>query len=150
MKKYILALCVMFPVMSIAGVLPSVPGATNPNVTQANINQTICVSGFTKTIRPPASYTNALKRKQLVGAADTNPRDYEEDHLISLEIGGSPTSPQNLWPEPYNPPGGWGAHKKDQLENTLHKMVCSGAISLSDAQKAISTDWVKSYVLYVK
>lgn len=140
----------MFPMFALAGVMPTVPGAINPNVTQANIHQTICVPGYTKTIRPPASYTNALKRKQLSGASDTNPRDYEEDHLISLEIGGSPTSPDNLWPEPYNPVGGWGAHKKDQLENELHKMVCNGSISLSDAQKAISTDWVKAYVLYVK
>jgi hypothetical protein len=27
---------------------------------------------------------------------------YEEDHLISLEDGGDPTDPRNLFPEPYN------------------------------------------------
>ena len=27
--------------------------------------------------------------------------DYQEDHLISLELGGNPTDPRNLWPEPY-------------------------------------------------
>jgi len=41
------------------------PGALNPSVTQANIHSTICVPGYTKTIRPPASYTTALKIRQL-------------------------------------------------------------------------------------
>jgi hypothetical protein len=80
------------------------PGATNSDVTQANIERTICVRGYTKTIRPPAYYTNRLKKEQLAqyGYADRNPRHYEEDHLIPLEIGGNPTDPRNLWPEPRN------------------------------------------------
>src|SRR5277367_38835 len=70
------------------------PGAINPDVTQANINRTICVRGWTKTVRPPTSYTNALKLQQmkeyhLAGTAS----DYQEDHLISLEMGGNPTDP---------------------------------------------------------
>src|SRR5476649_2698338 len=62
-------------------------GVINPDVTQDNIDQTICHAGFTKTIRPPVSYTNRLKKKQILeyGFQDTNMRDYEEDHLISLE-----------------------------------------------------------------
>jgi hypothetical protein len=28
-----------------------------------------------------------------------NPKDYEEDHLISLELGGAPRDPKNLWPQ---------------------------------------------------
>jgi hypothetical protein len=68
------------------------PGVLNPDVTQANVNSTICVQGWTRTIRPPTSYTNALKRKQMreygVGGS---PSDYQEDHLISLELGGHPT-----------------------------------------------------------
>src|SRR5258708_5170319 len=66
------------------------PGVINSTVTQANSTTTICISGFTKTIRPPASYTNNLKREQIkkYGYTDTNPHDYEEDHLISLELGG--------------------------------------------------------------
>ena len=31
------------------------PGVLNPDVTQANINATICVHGWTKSIRPPTS-----------------------------------------------------------------------------------------------
>jgi hypothetical protein len=39
------------------------PGMLNPDVTQANIRSTICRHGWTDTIRPPTSYTNALKAK---------------------------------------------------------------------------------------
>jgi hypothetical protein len=74
------------------------PGALNPDVTQENIAQTICVPGYTRTIRPPASYTSQLKVRQIVeyGYEDTNPADYEEDHFIPLELGGHPTDPRNL------------------------------------------------------
>jgi len=117
------------------------PGAINPNVTQANIGSTICVSGFTKTIRPSVSYTSQLKMTQIkqYGYSDTNPADYEEDHLISLELGGSPIDPKNLWPEPYlTYPN---AHDKDKVENLCHTKICSGIISLADAQKQIATNW---------
>ena len=39
------------------------PGVLNPNVTQATIGSTICVPGWTRTVRPPVEYTNALKAK---------------------------------------------------------------------------------------
>lgn len=127
------------------------PGAVNPNVTQANIHKTICVSGFTSTIRPPSSYTTALKIKQLnAGYAVNNDYatgDYEEDHLISLELGGAPSDPRNLWPEPYA--GGDGARTKDQIENKLHDLVCSGAITLKAAQRAISINWEDAYQQYI-
>jgi hypothetical protein len=55
------------------------------------IRRTICKSGWTKTIRPPVSYTNALKIQQMVLHEETgSPFDYEEDHFIPLELGGSP------------------------------------------------------------
>ncbi len=41
------------------------PGAINPQVTQANIAETICVSGWTRTVRPPREYTSALKRQEM-------------------------------------------------------------------------------------
>jgi hypothetical protein len=107
------------------------PGVLNPDVTQANVNATICVRGWTKTIRPPTSYTNALKEKQMreysVGGA---PPDYQEDHLISLELGGDPNDPRNLWPEPYP-----RASEVDSIENDLNAKVCSGDLSLADAQR---------------
>jgi hypothetical protein len=107
------------------------PGALNPDVTQANIHETICLRGWTKTIRPPVEYTNALKRKQLRSYGLTgSPHDYQEDHLISLELGGDPRDPRNLWPEPYP-----RAAKVDTIENELNAKVCSGKLSLADAQR---------------
>jgi hypothetical protein len=107
------------------------PGVLNPDVTQANIHATVCVQGWTRTIRPPTSYTNELKRRQMreygVGGSLS---DYQEDHLISLSLGGHPTDPRNLWPEP-NP----RATDVDTIEYDLHEKVCSGKLSLADAQQ---------------
>ena len=131
------------------------PGTTNPAVTQATIGSTICVSGWTTTIRPPSSYTTALKRTQIVayGYTDTNLADYEEDHLISLEIGGAPKDPANLWPEPYmvSLPDGTpvGARVKDQLENRLHALVCAGSMTLAKAQALIRSGWIAAWRTYV-
>ena len=125
----------------IRGVLPDpncTPGVIDSAVTQANISETICKSGYTKTVRPAASYTNKLKKQQIAayGFTDTNLKDYEEDHLISLELGGSPTDPKNLWPEPGSSP-----NAKDHIENLCHKKVCNGEISLAKAQKEIASNW---------
>lgn len=121
------------------------PGAIDPHVSQSTIASTICVSGYTKTVRPSSSYTNTLKTQQITayGYSDTNLSDYEEDHLISLELGGSPDNPANLWPEPHSEI--YGSTKKDSVENYLHSQVCSGTISLAEAQHEIATDWVAIY-----
>lgn len=132
-----------------AGILPNpslTPGATNPDITQVNIGQTLCnPSWSTKSIRPPSSYTTRLKVQQLAQGyainGDTNPADYEEDHFISLELGGNPTDPRNLWPESYKTTP--SARDKDQVENYLHQRVCAGQLSLSAAQQEISGDWTK-------
>jgi hypothetical protein len=106
------------------------PGVLNPDVTQATIRSTICRSGWTRTIRPPVEYTNALKLKQMQQYGETGRvSGYQEDHLISLELGGDPTDPRNLWPEPYP-----RAAAVDQIENQLNAAVCSGALSLGGAQ----------------
>lgn len=144
-------LCMAFP-FAIASDLPNptlTPGAINTEITQLNINQTVCVKGYTKTIRPPTYYTNRLKKRQIreYGYQNHNPRDYEEDHLIALSIGGNPTDPKNLWPEPRN--SEWSAAKKDALELVLHKMVCKGGISLVNAQKAMGSNWITAWKQYV-
>lgn len=127
------------------------PGALNPAVRQSTIHSTICVSGYTSTIRPSSSYTTALKIRQLDASynfhGDTNTGDYEEDHLISLELGGSANSANNLWPEPYNARA--GARVKDQLENKLHDLICAGVISLRTAQHAIADNWWRAYQHYI-
>ena len=59
-----------------------------------------------------------------------SPSDYQEDHLISLELGGHPTDPRNLWPEPYP-----RAADVDRIENELNGEVCSGQLTLEQAQQ---------------
>ncbi len=115
------------------------PGAVNLVVTPATESTTICKSGWTTTVRPPVSYTDALKRSGITkyGYSDHNLRDYEEDHLVPLEVGGSPTSPLNLWPEPIA-----NAHLKDQVENAARSAVCSGKMPLAIAQQGFMTNWV--------
>ena len=116
---------------SSAAVLPRVPGVLNSDVTQATIGSTICVHGWTATIRPPVEYTNDLKVKQMREYGETgSPSDYQEDHLISLELGGDPTDPRNLWPEPYP-----RAADVDRIENELNAKVCSGKLSLPEGQQ---------------
>jgi hypothetical protein len=66
----------------------------------------------------------------------------EIDHLISRELGGA-DDVENLWPQPYTQDP--GAHQKDKLENKLHKEVCSGKITLQQAQDTIKTDWFTAY-----
>lgn len=134
------------------------PGALNPAVTQANIHETICrPGGYTRSIRPDEHYTEQLKREGIrqYGYVQSMGRDafrfsnYEEDHLVSLELGGSPDSPQNLWPEPHHVIGGWGSYAKDKLENRLHSLVCRGQIPLAEAQYDIAHDWVAAYKKYI-
>jgi hypothetical protein len=107
------------------------PGVVNPGVTQTNLRGTVCKHGWTRTIRPPTSYTNALKLQQLRAYGLRGPPSaYQEDHLISLELGGNPTDPRNLWPEPYP-----RASRVDQIENELNRRVCTGQLTLAAAQR---------------
>jgi hypothetical protein len=83
-------------------------------------------------------YTENLKREQMTAYGDTGPvSSYEEDHLIPLELGGSPTSPLNLWPEP-----GASPNPKDAVEDAANAAVCSGRMSLMAARQAIATNWI--------
>jgi hypothetical protein len=126
------------------------PGAINPDVTPSTLDTTICVPGWTQTVRPPESYTTHLKRQQILqyGYRDHKLRSYEEDHLVPLSIGGAPRDPHNLWPEPRNPADGWTVVKKDQLEVTLQKLVCQHRVPLVEAQRAIADNWTAAYGKY--
>jgi hypothetical protein len=114
------------------------PGALNPAVTQATIDQTICVSGYTKTIRPAERVTEAEKRGSMAAYGDTGSMSgFEYDHLISLELGGAANDTRNLWPEP-----GASPNPKDAVEDELHVRVCSGQMPLTQAQHIVAGDWV--------
>jgi hypothetical protein len=107
------------------------PGALNPDVRPATIPQTICSRGWTKTVRPPTSYTSSLKLVQMHEYGFSGgPADYQEDHFISLELGGAPTDRNNLWPE-RRP----RADHVDTIENELNAKVCSGELSLAEARR---------------
>jgi hypothetical protein len=132
-------------------------------VTQATIGQTICVAGWTATVRPPESYTEEVKHLELgaggvvtylgvsypvhgFAPSDGQIGHYELDHLVALEIGGSPADPRNLWLEPYEAPkgpaaAGGGSQTKDKVENAARAAVCAGRMTLAAAQQAMATNW---------
>ena len=114
------------------------PGAVNPAVTQATIGRTICMSGYSETIRPSESITEPEKLASMAayGYAGRSPSDFEYDHLVSLELGGAVNDPRNLWPE-----SGASPNPKDAVENALHRMVCDGQMLLAQAQHIIASDW---------
>ena len=122
-----------------AGVLPDhsrTPGAV------AETTVAVVCHRSTRTVRPPESYTERLKIQQIAeyGYSDTRLGDYEEDHLIPLELGGDPASPKNLWPEPhYTSPNSFD---KDRIENDAHRAVCNGTMPLAHAQSLMASNWV--------
>lgn len=126
------------------GLLPDpvcTPGATNPAVTQATIHQTVCVTGWTSTIRPPVTWSEPLKRRLAVsyGYRGRPLPGLELDHLIPLVLGGAPAAVANLWPEV-----GASPNKKDQVELAARTAVCrkTNPLQLVTAQQAIAQDWV--------
>ena len=127
------------------------PGATNPAVTQANIDSTICKAGWSESQRPPESVTEEQKRLSLAAYGYYEGRSlhtYEFDHLIPLELGGASDSPRNLWPEPDYPgvsDNSYYLNPKDHVEDELHDWVCSGKISLAAAQHIMATNWISWY-----
>lgn len=117
------------------------PGEADPSVT----TQEVCRPGFAKSRR----HVTLEQKKRVVAAYHIEwiPGKYEIDHLISLELGGT-NSDKNLWVQPYAPCP--GAHEKDLVENWLHAQVCSGKITLKEAQEMIVKDWFSIYLKIVK
>jgi hypothetical protein len=113
------------------------PGAISPKVTPDTLATTICRTGYTKSIRPPASITEIEKHENAAAYAYTGSlKGVEYDHLVPLELGGDPNDPRNLWVEP-----GASPNPKDGVESRLHELVCEGRVPLAAAQHAIATDW---------
>jgi hypothetical protein len=81
-------------------------------------------------------------RDPLLSALAALPTRMFNGHLV----GGNPTDPKNLWPEPRKPE--WNAKNKDQMEFALYKAVCRHDISLDEARQAFATDWIKAYNQY--
>jgi len=113
------------------------PGDVFPDAT---IDQ-ICQSGYSKSVRNVSAET----KKEVYSEYRItyhHSGEYEVDHLISLELGGS-NDISNLWPEAAEPRPGF--HEKDVVENYLHYMVCNKGMDLKAAQNAIATDWLSIY-----
>lgn len=123
----------------------------NSDVTQSTINSTICVKGWTATIRPPVSYTNPLKFQQMVddgfansiSDAQSKAGNYEEDHRVPLELGGAPSDSNNLSPEIHS-----SSFIKDSDENLFKHLVCTGQHTLLDAQILFVNKWLSNYPQY--
>ena len=126
------------------------PGSISPAVTQANINSTICVSGYTATVRPPSNITSAEKIGSAAAYGYTGSFSTGEyDHLVPLELGGDPNDPANLWVEPNDRAGATSVYNtKDTLENRLRVMVCAGQLALATAQQAIASNWAVANQTY--
>jgi len=116
------------------------PGATRP----IDVRQ-VCTPG-----PPDQMATIPVAVRQQVfheyGMDQSQPREYEVDHLITPELGGTDDI-HNLWPEPYSSTE-WNAYVKDQLEDHLRQMVCDGKLDLPTAQRDIATNWISAYRRY--
>ncbi|MBW0000331.1 MAG: hypothetical protein JO015_14620 [Verrucomicrobia bacterium] len=106
----------------------------------------VCTPGYSRKVRNvPQSVKEEVYREY--GITEHHRGEYECDHLISLELGGS-NSIKNLWPQSYRTRP-WNARVKDRLENRLHELVCSGKLDLKTAQQAIASNWIEAYKKYV-
>jgi hypothetical protein len=123
----------LLPIAAFADPLP-----LNPDVTQETINQTTCVHGWTKTVRPPVAYTGAVKRRMMaeIGVPPEGEEDITLDHRIPLALGGSPDSPQNFMLQLDDE-----SKDKDRVEVCLARMVCDGKVTLDEARIAIWKNW---------
>jgi hypothetical protein len=117
-------------------------GACTPGaiIASATTNQ-ICQSGYASSVRnvPTSEKDQAYAE---YGITSHYAGQYEVDHLVSLELGGS-NDIANLWPELASPTPGF--HQKDKVENYMHDQVCSGAVPLATAQQEIATNWLALY-----
>ena len=105
----------------------------------------VCIPGYSKTVR----HTSGRLKHEVYKIYGIRPKSghYEVDHLIPLSIGGADVR-ENLWPESRDTQP-WNANVKDRLEVRLHAEICAGHLSITDAQKEISRDWIAAYRKYI-
>jgi hypothetical protein len=156
MRTLVFLLCsILFSARIQAGELPDpaiTPGAIDPEVTAANIQESICKQkpvNWSQAHLPPASWMEDLEKQQIeqYHYSDTSLRHYHEDHLIPLSLGGHPTDTKNIWPQPLV--AKWSARRKDYLEEVITRKVCNGEMPLAEAQDLFRTDWIAAYKKHI-
>ena len=103
---------------------------------------TICVPGYTKTVR---NVSENLKKSVYAAYGVSYPQptgSFELDHLIPLALGGNNES-ANLFPEAAAPVPGF--KEKDVVEVYLQQEVCAGRAALATAQEQIANNWLEVY-----
>lgn len=153
MFKKVLFLCLLSSVAyAEVPLLPNptlTPGTINPQATAA----VICKPGYTAGVDAQGNKVrdvSAATKKRVFKNynLDAKSGNFEVDHLISLQLGGS-NDVGNLWPQSYvSQP--YNARMKDNLENVLHDLICAKKLDLKTAQKEIATNWINAYNKYVK
>jgi hypothetical protein len=155
-RKYIAAACVVAGGVGLVGLgsmrvrparpayLPDpvlTPGAVLPGVTK---DQT-CDPAWTHRSRDvPESLRRAVFKaygRNPPTAADR--AGNELDHRVPVAIGGASTL-ANVWVQPWD--GTWGARTKDRLEGWAYRAVCSGRMTLAEAQSIFLGDWQAGYL----
>jgi len=151
----VVTLCVAFSVGVVARGDAELTDTPNLRLTPGAVvtveAKKVCRSGYARDARPKGKQWRRLReaacarygvRRGERSRTDSSGRLhnlYTIDHLIPLELGGSPSDLRNLWPQPVE-----AAKRKDRVENTLHELVCSGQLSLEAAQRAIARDWKRA------
>jgi len=141
MKRFLLFL---LPAVALAAPLPD-PKLTPGEALPVSL-QELATPGRTHRERNVSAKINRQVLAEY-GIAHAKKGKYQFDHLIPLELGGANTL-KNIWPEPTT--GEWNAHRKDQLENRLHRLVISGSLDLQTAQRAIAFNWIAAFKTYVE
>ncbi len=114
------------------------PGDIFPTVTATQV----CVVGYSSSVRDVSTSTKDQVYAEY-GILHHSTGQYEVDHFVSLELGGSDDI-SNLFPEAADPKPGF--HEKDLVENYLHEQVCyQHTLTLAQAQQAIAANWLAVY-----
>lgn len=114
-------------------------------VTQTTIVDTICVPGYVDRVLPSFEIQMRQKERLLkqrsIDASFAS--EYALDHRMPVLLGGSPNSPANLDLRRWE--GRAGQRRKERLAVYLKRCVCTGDITLKDAQSAMAGDWSNRY-----
>lgn len=97
----------------------------------------ICTSGWA-TAHRNVTYPQRRRIFARYGIPYDQHRQYELDHLIPLEAGGS-NADTNLFPQPWA-----AARRKDNDEDRAHAGICTGRKTVAQTQRWIVRRWTRT------